>query len=240
MMTKHSEHPLSQSVAHVKTWLFDLDNTLYPGTSSLFPQVETRIRNFVARHLGLDDKSARVLQKHYYHTYGTTMRGMMVEHGIEPDEFLDYVHDIDHSALKPDPALEEALLRLPGRRLIFTNGSLEHARAVLQALNLETAFDGIFDIHAAQYCPKPDPETYRRMSGVFGLNPETTAFFEDSPENLKTAAAMGMTTVLVHCGPDHPPLNGFAEEELSAYCHHMTDDLPVWLQAALNSLDRAG
>ncbi|NKD55273.1 MULTISPECIES: pyrimidine 5'-nucleotidase [unclassified Haematospirillum] len=237
-MHQHAEKLLQHPVDHVTTWLFDLDNTLYPGTSSLFPQVEARIRHFVARHLNLDEDAARILQKQYYHTYGTTMCGLMVEHGVDQHTFLDYVHDIDHSALVPDPALRRVLLQLPGRRLIFTNGSGKHARAVLKALDLEQVFEGVFDIHAAEYCPKPNPQTYHRMTAAFGLDPKTTAFFEDSPQNLETAAAMGMTTVLVHCGPEVPPLALFPEQALSAYCHHMTDHLTTWLEAALHSLSR--
>ncbi|MGC2857029.1 pyrimidine 5'-nucleotidase [Novispirillum sp. DQ9] len=230
---------------HLHTWLFDLDNTLYPATSSLFPQIDVRMTAFIADFLKLPRDEAFRVQKQYYRQYGTSLRGLMLEHGLEPDVFLDYVHDIDHTVLDHDPALDAALTRLPGRKLIFTNGSERHAERVLDRLGLGHHFEGIFDVRAAAYVPKPDPETYRAIIGRYDLDAHATAFFEDSPLNLKPAAEIGMTTILVRHGPDEAPAEALSAEAAwrtrtydPAYCHHVTDDLTAWLDAAAAKLGR--
>lgn len=222
-----SARSLHDTLVHVDTWLFDLDNTLYPSTSSLFPQIDVRMKAFIADFLGLPQDEAYRIQKQYYHQYGTTLRGLMLEHGLEPDRFLDYVHDIDHSVLAYDRALDAALAVLPGRKLVFTNGSQRHAERVLERLSLGHHFSGIFDIKAADYIPKPQPETYRKLVEAFGVDPARAAFFEDSQINLKPAAAIGMTTILVRSGPDHAPRH--ADPESLSHCHHITADLAAWL-----------
>lgn len=228
-MTERRES-IRDTLAHVDTWLFDLDNTLYPATSSLFPQIDRRMKAFIARFLGLPEDEAFVIQKKYYHQYGTTLRGLMLEHGLEPDAFLDFVHDIDHSVLAYDRALDDALKVLPGRKLVFTNGSARHAERVLDRLALGHHFEGIFDIKAADYIPKPQPETYEKLVAAFGITPDRTAFFEDSVLNLKPAAAIGMTTILVRAGPDHAARHeGPGGEEDLGHCHHVTADLAAWL-----------
>lgn len=225
---------LRETLAHVDTWLFDLDNTLYPATSSLFPQIDARMKAFIAEYLGLPPDEAYRLQKAYYHKYGTTLRGLMLEHGLEPDAFLDFVHDIDHGVLDYDRALDDALNVLPGRKLVFTNGSERHAERVLDRLSLAHHFDGIFDICAADYIPKPQPETYQKMVETFGVAPARAAFFEDSQINLKPAEAIGMTTVLVRAGPDHAPRH--ADPDDLSHCHHITDDLAAWLRDVADAL----
>ncbi|HTH15176.1 MAG TPA: pyrimidine 5'-nucleotidase [Magnetospirillum sp.] len=220
-------------LGHVRAWVFDLDNTLYPASSSLFPQIDVRMRQFIAGRLSLSLDDAFRLQKSYYRDYGTTLRGLMLVHGIEPEDFLDYVHDIDHTVLDVAPALDAALARLPGRRLIFTNGSERHAVNVMERLGIASRFEGIFDIVAADFIPKPQPECYQAMVKRFGIDADASAMVEDIHRNLKPACDIGMTTVWVR-QENHPDaaLIGHPEEELP-YVHHVTDDLVAWLQAVV-------
>jgi putative hydrolase of the HAD superfamily len=221
---------LSSRIGHLEAWVFDLDNTLYPATCSLFPQIDVRMRRFIADRLGLDLDSAFRLQKRYYREFGTTLRGLMLQNGIEPDEFLDYVHAIDCSVLMPCDRLRGALERLQGRRLVFTNGSERHALNVLERLRLSDLFEGIFDIRAAGYVPKPDPATYDLMVRRHGVDARAAAMFEDIPRNLKPAAAIGMTTVWVR-EEDHPDaaLVRIDPAEDLSHVHHVTEDLAGWL-----------
>lgn len=214
----------------LEAWVFDLDNTLYPASCSLFPQIDVRMRQFIADRLNLDLDAAFRLQKRYYREFGTTLRGLMIRHGIEPDMFLDYVHTIDCSVLTPCRRLRGALERLEGRRLVFTNGSERHARNVLEQLQLADLFEGIFDIRAAGYLPKPQPETYDLMVRRHGIDARSAAMFEDIPRNLKPASVIGMTTVLVRDDnhPDAALVRIDAEEDLS-HVDHVTDDLAGWL-----------
>ena len=218
-------HP-SPRLDQLENWVFDLDNTLYPASCSLFPQIDLRMRHFIAQALGLSDEDAFVLQKRYYHQYGTTLRGLMLTHGIEPEEFLTYVHDIDCRMLDPSPSLDRALCGLEGRKIIFTNGTERHALNVLERLGLTRHFDGIFDIRAAGYLPKPNAESYALMARRHGVDARLAAMFEDLPGNLLPAAEAGMTTILVHepasekIWPEKPDLT---------HVHHITDDLAGWL-----------
>ena len=148
--------------AHVETWVFDLDNTLYPH-HLLWQQVDDRIRAYVAEFLKVSKDEAFRVQKDYYKRYGTTMRGLMTEHGLNPDDYLEYVHQIDHSPLEPNPALGAALERLPGRKLILTNGTRKHADAVMRRLGIHHHFEDVFDIVAAELEPKPAQKTYERF-----------------------------------------------------------------------------
>ena len=149
----------------IDTWVFDLDNTLYPHHVNLWQQVDTRIGEFVSRWLKVPPEEARRIQKDYYRRYGTTMRGMMTEHGVRADDYLAYVHQIDHSPLQPNPAMGAAIARLPGRKLILTNGSTDHADKVLQRLGIGSHFEAVFDIIAAELEPKPAPQTYHKFLG---------------------------------------------------------------------------
>ncbi|PKU26207.1 pyrimidine 5'-nucleotidase [Telmatospirillum siberiense] len=215
------------ALSHVDSWIFDLDNTLYPASCNLFAQIDVRMRQFIseALHLGLDE--AFTLQKRYYHEYGTTLRGLMLSHGIEPGVFLAYVHDIDYSPLPTASLLDSALERLAGRKIVFTNGSERHAESVLAKLGLTRHFDAIFDIQAADYIPKPNAESYRRMALHCGIDPKRSAMFEDIARNLAPAAAVGMTTVWVH-EEGHTRWSGAPGDDLS-HIHHVTDDLAGWL-----------
>ena len=186
----------SRGFLSVETWVFDLDNTLYPH-HLLWEQVDDRIRQYVADFLRVTKDEAFKLQKDYYKRYGTTMRGMMTEHGINPDEYLEFVHQIDHSPLEPNPALGAAIESLPGRKLILTNGTRKHADAVMKKLDIHHHFEDVFDIVAANLDPKPLPQVYDRFLVKHGVDPKKAAMFEDLARNLEAPHTLGMTTVLV-------------------------------------------
>jgi putative hydrolase of the HAD superfamily len=164
---------------HVGAWIFDLDNTLYPADSDLFVQVDARMTAFVQDLLGLDFDSARAIQKAYYRDHGTTLNGLMQVNGIDPEDFLASVHDVDLSVLEPDPAMASALALLPGKRFVFTNGCRHHAERVLKRLKLESLFDEIWDIRTIEYRPKPDAQSYRAVLARTGVESHRSAMFED-------------------------------------------------------------
>jgi putative hydrolase of the HAD superfamily len=222
--------PRVLELARTESWVFDLDNTLYPASSSLFPQIDIRMRRFIAERLSLSLDDAFVLQKQYYKQFGTTLRGLMLCHAIEPEAFLSYVHDIDCTVLDVAPRLDAALALLPGRKVIFTNGSERHAINVMDRLGIGRHFDGIFDIVAAGYIPKPQPETYRLMVGRHRIDPTGAVMVEDIHRNLVPAAAIGMTTVWVR--QDFHPDEGVLrqDEDLLPHVHHVIDDLVAWLE----------
>ena len=211
-------------LSHIDTWIFDLDNTLYPPGSEFMALMEGRMTEFVARETGLPRDQARALQKKYLHEHGTTLAGLMANHGVTPEPFLTEVHDISLETLEPIPELVEGIARLPGRRLVFTNGDERHADRVLAHLGLDRLFEGVFHIAAADYIPKPRPEAFARMIARHGVRPGGAAFFEDSERNLEPAARLGMTTVLV--GPA-------ASQSTAPYVRHKTDDLAAFLKAAI-------
>jgi putative hydrolase of the HAD superfamily len=223
--------------AGIETWVFDLDNTLYPHHLNLWQQVDERIRAYIARYLDLSHDEAFRLQKHYYKEYGTTMRGMMVEHGMKPDDFLDFVHQIDHSPLQPDPALGRALSELPGRKLILTNGTRHHADAVMHRLAIREHFEDVFDIMAAELDPKPLPRTYERFLVLHNVDPTRAAMFEDLARNLVVPHALGMTTVLVVPGGTREVFReGWELEGRDApHVDHVTDDLATFLRGLAHS-----
>ena len=214
---------MSADLRHVDVWLFDLDNTLSPIEAAFMGLIEQKMTAYVARELGLPRDEAFALQKRYLGEYGTTLAGLMAHHGIEPEACLDEVHDVSLDSLNPDPALRQALARLPGRRLVFTNGDAPHAARVLDKLNLADQFEAIFHIASADYLPKPDPKTFDKIVADHAIEPGATTFFEDSAKNLAPAAALGMTTVLV--GPH-------AAASAAAFVHHRTDNLAAFLSAA--------
>jgi putative hydrolase of the HAD superfamily len=222
-----------RAFGHVETWVFDLDNTLYPHHLNLWQQVDERIRDYIARYLKVTAEEAFRLQKDYYKRYGTSMRGLMTEHGMEPDDFLDFVHQIDHSPLTPNAALGAAIEVLPGRKLILTNGTRRHADAVLARLELDRHFDDVFDIVAAELEPKPSPQTYDRFLKAHNVDAARTAMFEDLARNLVVPHALGMTTVLVV--PEHTREVFREDWELEGreapHVDHVTDDLVGFLEA---------
>ena len=216
----------------VETWVFDLDNTLYPHDTNLWQQIDDRIRAFVSEFLGITKEDAFRLQKDYYKRYGTTMRGMMTEHGMSPDDYLDFVHKIDHSPLTPNPALGAALEKLPGRKLILTNGTRKHADAVMRKLEIHHHFEDVFDIAAANLDPKPLPQVYQRFLARHGVDPAKAAMFEDLARNLETPHALGMTTVLVVPEGQREVFREAWELEGrdAPYVDHLTDDLTRFLE----------
>ncbi len=181
----------------VEAWVFDLDNTLYPHHLNLWEQVDVRIRDYIAGFLDVTPDEAFRLQKDYYRRYGTSLRGLMEEHGLDPDEFLEIVHQIDYSPLTPDPALGAAIAGLPGRKLVLTNGTRRHAETVMRRLEIEERFEDVFDIAAAELEPKPRPQAYNRFLARHNVDPAKAAIFEDLARNLEVPHALGMTTVLV-------------------------------------------
>jgi len=216
---------------HIHTWLFDLDNTLYRADCNLFSQIDERMTNFIAKQLSMPIEQAQRLQQSYYREYGTTLGGLTACHGIDPEAFLAYVHDIDLSVLKPDAGLIEVMARLPGRRFVFTNGCRHHASRVLERIGLSETIDGIWDIRALAYTPKPFAAAYRRLVAKAGIVPKSTAMFEDMARNLVAAHALGMTTVWLnngsqwsHQGPQFPMI-------ASSHIHHETGDLADFLRA---------
>ena len=184
-------------LTHVDTWLFDLDNTLYPPEAEFMSLIEGRMTTFVARETGMPLDQAYALQKKYLHEHGTTLAGLMMNHGVDPEAFLNEVHDVSMAGLSPNPRLREAIAALPGRRLVFTNGDKRHAERVLARLELDDLFEATFHIALADYIPKPHPQTFARMMQAHDVRPFHTAFFEDTERNLKPASELGMTTVLV-------------------------------------------
>jgi putative hydrolase of the HAD superfamily len=228
-MQTHNDDPRRLGLGHVDAWVFDLDNTLYPASSSLFPQIDVRMRQFIAQRLGMELDDAYRLQKRYYREFGTTLRGLMIRHAIEPDAFLSYVHDIDCTVLDVAPRLDAALERLRGRKLIFTNGSERHAVNVLARLGITRHFEGVFDIAAAGFIPKPEPATYRLMLERHAVDPRAAAMLEDIQRNLVPAAAAGMTTVWVR-EDNHPDAAHEPEPVDLSHIHHITDDLTAWLE----------
>jgi putative hydrolase of the HAD superfamily len=218
--------------SHVDTWVFDLDNTLYPRHLNLWQQVDERIRDFVAKFLNVAPEEAFRVQKDYYRRYGTTMRGLMTEHGLNPDDFLEFVHEIDHSPLTPNPTLGAAIEALPGRKLILTNGTRKHADAVTRRLAIHHHFEDVFDIVAAELEPKPQPQTYDRFLKAHGVDPASAAMFEDLARNLTVPHALGMTTVLVVPPGTREVFRESWELEGPGEPHvdHVTEDLAGFLE----------
>ncbi|MGA2893878.1 MAG: pyrimidine 5'-nucleotidase [Xanthobacteraceae bacterium] len=217
---------------HVETWVFDLDNTLYPHHLNLWQQVDERIRDYIVGFLKVTHDEAFRMQKDYYRRYGTTMRGLMEEHGLQPDEFLEIVHQIDHSPLTPNPALGAAIAKLPGRKFILTNGTRHHADAVLRRLEIDRHFEDVFDIKAAEFEPKPGPRVYERFLERHHVDPARSAIFEDLARNLEVPHALGMITVLVV--PEGTRVVLREDWELAgrdaAHVDHVTDDLAGFLR----------
>jgi putative hydrolase of the HAD superfamily len=188
---------VSADLSHVETWLFDLDNTLYPLESGLADEISARITAYVERLTGLEAPAARALQKRYLAEHGLTLRGLVLHHGVDPDEFHAIFADLPLAALSPDPELIAAIERLPGRRLVFTNADEAHAGRVLRRLGLTGLIDEVFHIGRADFMPKPHPTAFARLIAACRIDPARTCFFEDSAANLEPASALGMTTVLV-------------------------------------------
>lgn len=203
---------------HVDTWVFDLDNTLYAPEVRLFDQIERRMTNWVMTRLNVSRERADHLRRHYWALYGTTLAGLMHEHAIEPGDYLADVHDIDFSALTPDPALAKAIAALPGRRIVYTNADTPYAAKVLAARGLSGLFDAVYGVEHAGYQPKPRREAFETVFTLDGLSPARAAMFEDDARNLAAPHDMGMRTVHVAPAPEPAP-----------HIHHHTADLAEFL-----------
>jgi len=214
-----------------RDWVFDLDNTLYPAACNLFLQVDRRIQQFIMDMFDAGPDEARKIQKSFFHEYGTTLNGLMRHHGVEPTVYLEYVHDIDVSPVPPDPALDRVLERLPGRKLVYTNGSVPHAERVLERLGVARHFGGVFDIVAAGYVPKPEPAAFDAFVARYEVDPARAVMFEDIARNLAPAHALGMTTVWLRS--DHHWSGG---DENDPHIHHAIDDLVEWLADVAETL----
>lgn len=227
---RHFVAPDARSFERVETWIFDLDNTLYSHDAKVWPQIDERITLFVADLFGIDGLSARALQKHYYHRYGTTLRALMTEHDIDPYAFMDFVHDIDHRHIAANEALGASIARLPGRKLILTNGSRKHAEAVAAKIGILDHFEDVFDLADADFTPKPSRVAYDMFLARHGVDPARAAMFEDIAKNLRAPHDLGMTTVLVVPRTVDPYRDAFEQEAVEEpHIDYITDDLASFL-----------
>jgi putative hydrolase of the HAD superfamily len=216
---------------HVRDWIFDLDNTLYRADNGIFAQIESRMTDYVMALLKLEREEAWARQKDLYRRYGTTLNGLMTEHGAEPDAYLHYVHDIDLSSLGPDRSLGEAIARLPGRRFVFTNGCRDHAARILARLDMAELFEAVWDIRTMGFAPKPDARAYASVVEAAGVTCAKAAMFDDIARNLSPARAMGMTTVWLKTNSPwgkHGPLLDVAAGDID----HETENLTQFLNSA--------
>jgi putative hydrolase of the HAD superfamily len=213
---------------HVRSWIFDLDNTLYRADNGVFAQIEARMTDYVERLLNLPRDAARAVQKDLYRQYGTTLNGLMREHDCDAEEYLAYVHDIDLGDLAADPGLKAALARLPGRRFVFTNGCANHAARILDRIGLADSFDAVWDIRTMQFMPKPMAEAYACVMAAGMIEGSEAAMFDDIARNLVPARALGMTTVWLKTDAPwgkHGPLMDVAPGDIE----HETDNLTQFL-----------
>jgi putative hydrolase of the HAD superfamily len=225
--------PPVRSLSHVTDWVFDLDNTLYPRACNLWAEIDRNITRYVMDITRLEFEPARLLQKTYYRDFGTTLNGLMRRHSIDPEHFLTTVHAIDYSPVAAHPELVAAIAGLPGRKFILTNADTGHAASVLGRLGCPDLFDGVFDIKAMNYVPKPNEAAYAGFLARHGIDPTRAVMFDDLEKNLAVPHANGMVTVQVVAGA------GFADDEVEAWevqhepqphVHHLTDDLVGFLR----------
>ncbi len=220
---------LDPRLDHVRNWIFDLDNTLYPASADLFAQVDARMTGFIQDLLGLDHDEARRVQKGYFHNHGTTLSGLMTEHHVDPHAFLAHVHDIEMDVIEHDAPLVAAIAKLPGRKLVFTNGDTPYATRILDRLGLSESFEAIHDIHAMNLMPKPHASAYTGFCEAFDIDPRASLFADDMARNLTPAKAIGMTTVWIDNGSEQSP---------DAARDHIDFTVPVlapWLETILET-----
>ena len=217
---------------HIDCWIFDLDNSLYPASTNLFELIDVRMGSFIQQLLACDPSEARRVQKRYFQNHGTTLAGLMAENGVDPHDFLGYVHDIDLARISADPVVAGAIGRLRGRKYVFTNGDAAYAGRVIGKLGLAGLFDGIHDIHAMDYVPKPDPRPYAAMCARYAIAPETALFAEDMARNLKPAKQMGMTTVWIDNGSELG-----SKDADPAFIDYRVTDIGEWLTGILGDED---
>jgi putative hydrolase of the HAD superfamily len=218
--------------AHVRDWIFDLDNCLYPASTGLFELIDERMGAYIQRLLDCDRDEARRVQKAHFHEHGTTLAGLMKEHGVDPHDFLADVHDIALDRVQCDERLVRLLPLLPGRRFVFTNGDAPYARRVLDAIGLADQFDDLHDIHASSYRPKPDPHGYALLCERFGIDPAHGLLADDMVQNLAPAKALGMTTIWVDNGSERGNHN-FDSQVVD----ERINDVGEWLESILGDED---
>lgn len=216
---------MPRDFAHIDAWLFDLDNTLYPGSTDLFAQMNARIGAYVARLLDLDPDAAHRVQKDYFISHGTTLAGLMADHGVDPYDYLADVHDIEIDVLEHNAPLAAAIAKLPGRKIVFTNADAPYAQKVLDRLGIREHFEAIHDVHASNYLPKPHPDAYRSLCEAWRIDPNRALFVEDMARNLAPAKAIGMTTVWVDNGSEQAP------DADRSFIDHITHDICHWLES---------
>jgi putative hydrolase of the HAD superfamily len=216
------------ALRHVDTWIFDLDNCLYPASANLFELIDKRMGAYIEQLIGCDSAEARRVQKQHFRDHGTTLAGLMHTHGVEPRHFLDFVHDIDLARISADPEVVAAINRLPGRKFVFTNGDVDYAGRVLDKLGLANLWDGVHDVHAMNYVPKPHPDAYSGLCERYGIDPEQSLFVEDMARNLKPAKALGMVTVWIDNGSEQA---GHGADH--DFVDYRIEDIGVWLRDIL-------
>ncbi|WP_375398694.1 pyrimidine 5'-nucleotidase [uncultured Sphingomonas sp.] len=215
------------SLSPIRNWIFDLDNTLYPARANLFAQIDARMTEYIARRLNVDEEEAYSVQKAYFFGHGTTLNGLMAEHDVDPDDFLAFVHDVEMDVLEDNAPLAATIARLPGRKIVFTNGDARYAGRVLDRLGLGATFEAVHDIHAMGLVPKPDPACYRGICAAFAIDPAASLFVDDMARNLAPAKAIGMTTVWVDNGSEQ------ASYAARDFIDFTTDDITLWLNQVL-------
>ncbi|MBQ8346178.1 MAG: pyrimidine 5'-nucleotidase [Alphaproteobacteria bacterium] len=221
---------LRNELKNIRSWIFDLDDTLYPPSNEIYSQMARRIRAYIMRALGIDEETASVVQKDYYKKYGATVHGLMVEHNISPEDFTDYVHELDLSSLQENPQLKACLDALPGKKYVFTNGAYHHAERVLKKLNIYSCFSGIFSIREAGYVPKPAEQTYLKMMRTFHIKPQEGIMFDDSPANILAAKKVGLRTVWISSNVTN---NRYCSVDTKDFCDYETPDLTTFLSCLL-------
>ncbi len=211
----------------INTWIFDLDNTLYSADSGIFQQVHDLMGKFVSNHLNIDIEDAKIIQKNYYKQHGTTLRGMMDIHGVDPDHFLAEVHNLDYSIVGPNHKLNKALKKLQGRKIIYTNANMQHALDVLERIELSNFFDEIYDIKMANYIPKPELAPYEQMIAQFDIETKSSAMFDDIAKNLVPAKTVGFTSVWIDAGYEN-----FSDDIKASkqYLDHETTNITEFLE----------
>ena len=214
-----------KDLANIKFWLFDLDNTLYDGATKVFDQVDKKMSKFISEKLNVSIYEARKIQKNYFQEYNTTLNGMIKNHKIDADEFLEFVHDVDLSFLNKDKDLEDEIKKLDGKKIIFTNGSRAHALNVTKRIGIDKLFDGIFDIRDCGFIPKPSKEPYKKLVECYKIEPQYCIFFEDIARNLRPAHELGMKTVWIK---NNEPWA--AKYSNSDFINYKTDNLAKFLK----------
>ena len=218
---------MRSDLAHIDAWVFDMDNTLYPASANLFGPIQDRMTRYIAERFDLAADAAAEMRQGYFHAHGTTLAGLMAEHGVDPHEFLDYVHDVEMDVLEENLPLAAAIARLPGRKLVFTNGDAPYAARVLDRLGLRASFDGVHDIHAMALVPKPAASAYAGLCDAWGIAPARALFADDMARNLAPAKAIGMTTLWIDNGSEQHP------DAARGFIDHRTADLTDWLHQVL-------